>query len=150
MKALNVLVALVLGVLTQVGYAQQGSNQTVFGCDLVNGKSILLAHDAKTDTFILKYGTDLAAPEVLAVKLGNDMGTANHYSSLTHTAAREVYLRKGDDFYTVGYVDRGEHSEGYFQFTQGTVEKAYSECKPATLNSTFGDTEQFANMTEVD
>jgi len=136
--------------MSQMTFAQTGEKEVAFSCDLAEGKSVMLTRDPKTDTFTLKYGANLATPEAVVVKLGNDMGTTLHYSRLTNTEAREVYLTKGDDFYTIGYVDSGEQKQGYIHITRGTVEVAYQECNVATLNSTFGDVTQFANFTEVD
>jgi len=150
MKAMIVGLLVVLGAMSQMAFAQTAEKEVVFSCDLDAGKSVMLTRDPKTDTFTLKYGASLATPEVVVIKLGNDMGTTLHYSRLTNTEAREVYMTKGEEFYTVGYVDGGAQKQGYVHITRGTVEVAYQECNAATLNSTFGDVTQFANFTEVD
>jgi ATP-dependent protease HslVU (ClpYQ) peptidase subunit len=132
------------------GIAKDKQEDVLLSCDTEAAKSLLVLRDPKTDTFTILYGKDLLQPEQAIVKLGNDMGTSYHHSAAEATDTREIYSADGQEFTTVGYMDKGGVISAYYKLQTGVTVLISDKCTAASVSSAFDFSEHFANMTEVD
>jgi len=136
------------GVVDEI--PKEHRENVLLSCDTEAGKSLLVLHDPKTDTFTILYGKDLVLPEQTIVKQGNDMGTSYHHSASEATDTREIYSADGQQFTTVGYMDKGGVISAYYSLQTGVTKLISDKCTAASISSAFDFSEYFSNMTEVD
>jgi hypothetical protein len=158
---MRVFTALLLAVFASVGCAAANADimagipkdkqeEVLLSCDTEAGKSLLVLRDAATDTFTILYGKDLIQPEHVIAKLGNDMGTSYHHSASEATDTREIYSADGQEFTTVGYMDKAGVISAYYKLQSGVTVIISDKCTARSVSSAFDFSEKFANMTEVD
>lgn len=136
------------GIMAGIPESKQES--VLMSCDTEAGKSLLVLRDPDTDTFTILYGKDLIRPEQIVVKLGNDMGTSYHHSASEATDTREIYSADGQQFTTVGYMDKAGVISAYYKLQTGVTVLVSDKCTAASISSAFDFYENFSNMTEVD
>jgi hypothetical protein len=132
------------------GIPKDKQEKVLLSCDTEAGKKLLVLRDVSTDTFTILYGKDLIQPEQTVVKLGNDMGTSYHHSAAEATDSREIYSADGQQFTTVGYMDKGGVISAYYKLQTGVTVLISDKCAVGTIATAFDSYENFANMTEVD
>lgn len=140
--------AQVAGIMA--GIPESKREDVLLSCDTDAGKSLLVLRDPTTDTFTILYGKDLIQPEQTVVKLGNDMGTSYHHSASEATDTREIYSADGQQFTTVGYMDKAGVISAYYKLQTGVTVLVSDKCTAVSISSAFDFSENFSNMTEVD
>lgn len=145
-----VLVSLTANAGVMAGIPKDKQEDVLLSCDTEAAKSLLVLRDPVTDTFTILYGKDLIQPEQTIVKLGNDMGTSYHHSAAEATDTREIYSADGQQFTTVGYMDKGGVISAYYGLQTGVTKLISDKCTAASISTAFDFSENFANMTEVD
>lgn len=152
MRLLIVLFLIFISAQVTIAFAApaNGQEDILLSCDTEAGKVLQVRHHAPTDTFTILYGQDLIQPEQIIVKVGNDMGTSFHHSAAEATDSREIYSADGQQFTTVGYMDKGGVISAYYKLQTGVTVLILDRCTASSVRSSFDSYEVFSNMTEVD